>query len=103
MTDAKAPQDAPPSDWSLTWGGALAVGLIAVLGVLGPNLIASPYFPDFSHYVQRVVVLALAVGVGIAAVRSSARGDRVVGLAVVTVGLALVVYIAADSVSVIRR
>jgi hypothetical protein len=103
MNEAQPPKDAPPTDWSLTWRGALAFGLLATLGVLGPDLIPSPYFPDFSHYVERVVVLALAVGMGIAALRSSARGDRVIGLAVVIVGLALVLYIAAHSINRLSR
>jgi hypothetical protein len=103
MEAPKLPSRLPLPDWSITWRGGLAFALLAAVGGLGPTLFPSAYIPDIKSYLWSVIALALAVGIGVSAVRSAVRGDRVIGLAVTLVGGLLIALIAIDCISILAR
>jgi hypothetical protein len=103
MEAPKLPSRPPLPDWSLTWRGGLAFALLAAVGGLGPTLFPSAYIPDIKSYLWSVIVLALAVGTGVSAVRSPVRGDRVIGLAVTFVGGLLIALIAINCMTILSR
>ncbi len=78
---------------TLPWRGLVAFALLGVLGALGPDIAPSRYWPDLDHYIPRYVLLALSVGFGLSAVRSGLRVDRLLGIAVLVVGVGMVTYI----------
>ncbi len=88
------PSQVPASDVPLPWRGAVAFGLLALVGAMGPDITPSRYSPELSHYIPRYVLLALSIGFGLGAVRSRLRADKVFGIAVVVAGCGLVAYIA---------
>ena len=81
----------------------LAFVLLGMVGALGPDITPSPYWPDLDHYIPRYVLLALSVGLGVAAIGSPQRIDKVFGIAVVVAGGWMVVYIIAECIRIIRR
>jgi hypothetical protein len=78
---------------AIPWKGLTAFVLLAFVGAFGSDITASPYYPNPDHYIPRYVLLAFSVGLGISAVRSSRRMDRLIGVAVLGVGISLVAYI----------
>ena len=87
------PIQPPVADAAPPWRGLIAFTLLAVVGAMGPDIAPSRYFPDLDHYIPRYIILALAVGFGLSAVRSRRRMDRLLGVPVLVIGGYLVVYI----------
>jgi hypothetical protein len=87
----------------VTWRGPAAFGLLALVGTMGPDITPSAYIPDLNHYIPRYVLLALSVGVGLSAVRRGGRGDRLIGVAVMVVGLGMVAHIVLYCLSILGR
>jgi hypothetical protein len=87
----------------VTWRGPVAFGMLALVGAMGPDIVPSVYWPDLSHYIPRYVLLACSVGMGISCIRRGGRIDRLIGIAVVVVGLGMVAYIAKESLRKIAR
>jgi hypothetical protein len=84
------------------WRGLVAFGLLAVVGAMGPDITPSPYW-DLGHYIPRYVLLALSVGFGLNAVRRGGRVDRLIGVAVLVVGLVMVAHIVLYCLNVMGR
>jgi hypothetical protein len=68
---------------------------LIVLAGLGPSLDITSYIGSEAD-VARIIVLGVAVGVGVGALRSLSRLDRMLGAAVVPVGVLLVVRFASE-------
>ncbi len=92
-TPAASESVQPLTDAGLPWRGPVGFGLLVFVGGMGPDIAPSRYFPDLDHYIPRYILLALAIGFGLSAVRSGRRQDRVLGIAVLAVGGYLVVCI----------
>jgi hypothetical protein len=91
----------PTPTEALPWRGILAFVLLALVGPLGgSDIIPSPYIPNLDHYIPRYVLLAISVGLGLSAVRSAQRLDKVFGIGVVLVGGGMVVYIASECLKI---
>jgi hypothetical protein len=103
MTLTNLPSKPSPTNWSITWRGPLAFGLLASVQAFGTTLFPHPYTADMVDFLIPAVLLALAVGLGLDAIRSKARGDRLIGLAVIAVGGLFIVAIGADCVRILRR
>ena len=82
--------------FAASWCGIAGFVLLAIVGGMGPDIAPSGYYPDLMHYIPLYVLLALSVGFGLSAVRSSRRVDRVFGIAVLTVGLYMVIYVVTE-------
>ncbi|HEY1376962.1 MAG TPA: hypothetical protein VGF55_09215, partial [Gemmataceae bacterium] len=78
---------------TIPWRGLVGFGLLALVGAMGPDITPSRYYPDLGHYVPRYVLLALGVGFGLSAVRRGGRVDRLIGIAVLVVGLEPVMHL----------
>ena len=89
-------------NWSITWRGPLAFGLLTTVQAFGTSLFPNPYIREMEQFLAPAVILALSVGVGIDAVRSKARGDRVIGLAVIAVAGYFIISIAADCLRILK-
>jgi hypothetical protein len=92
-TPHPAPIHASTAGVDVQWRGLVAIGLLAVVGAMGPDITPSRYWPDLDHYIPRYVALALGIGFGLSAVRSGRRPERLIGVAVLVVGLGMVAYI----------
>jgi hypothetical protein len=86
----------------MSWRGLLAIGPFPLIAMMGPDLTPSRYF-GVEHYIPRYILLALSVGFGLNAIRRGTRADRLIGIAVLVVGVGLIGCVAWDCVSIIRR
>ncbi len=93
MAEVEPPPTRPDSPELECWRGGLGFVLLATVGMMGPDITPTVYFPNLDHYIPRYVLLALSVGLGLSAVRSGKRLERVFGLAVLIAGLGMVAYI----------
>ena len=75
------------------WRGVVAFALLGAVGSLGPDLTQARYLPNLDFYVRRYVLLALSIGFALSAVCSRVQLDRLIGIAVLVVGMALLTYI----------
>jgi hypothetical protein len=83
----------PAANTILPWRGLLGFILLAIVGAMGSDITPSRYYPDLVHYVPRYIILALAVGFGLSAVRSRQEMDLLLGMPVLFLGGFFVVYI----------
>jgi hypothetical protein len=89
------------SSQPLPWRGVVALGLLVASR---PGLSApTGYFPNVGHYAVWYVLLALSVGVGLSAARSTGRINRILGVPVVVVGALLCARTAWDCLAIIWR
>ena len=86
----------------MPWRGLVALGLFFLVAAMGPDITPSPYW-DLDHYILRYVLLAVSVGCGLSAVRRGGRADRLIGIAILVVGLGLVGYIALSCLRIMGR
>ena len=88
---------------AVSWRGMVAFGLLALVGAMGPDITPSSYWPNLDHYIRRYVLLGLSVGFGLSALRRGGRLDRLIGLAVLVVGLGMVAHIVLTCLNVMSR
>lgn len=85
---------------TIPWSGLLAFGILAVVGSMGPDITPSRYW-TINHYIPRYVLLALSIGFGLSALRSSQRLNRLLGIAVVAVSGVTVAYIVYNCLNIL--
>ena len=104
MPDSEvSPPHEPIRKESLSWRGLVAFTLLGSVGLFGPDLTPSSYWPDLSHYIPRYILLALSIGFGLHALHSEQREDRMLGIAVLVVGGGVVAYIINECLHIMGR